>query len=366
MSNKVVELQQYYIEFRDFKYYFIQKWMTSSMTPSINRYEIYKVWAHWLIRNLCKMGDHYHLIPSPQTIINDNDILNHLKEKGCGDIVKIFQFYGQIVERISYLYQKYNQLKVDQINDVNQIMETNKLIKYETMNKYGKQYHIYRYGSIYVKYTDYSHGKLIIRYIGDMRCFRFYMFEMGFNYYMLEGCSFQWCVPPKALNTLKNILFVETELFASPINVSLTNYYSLFNVDQYFGALGNFFNMEHDDIMEGTFEVNPPFIEYIFVRSSNIIINLLKNRQQQNKDLLFIYIMPNWLDSGGYQMLVNSGYLLDEIILTEKNHFYHQSSKYMMISANFETHVLIIGTDLSRKRWTQEVKYQFINNFTHF
>ena len=192
------------------------------------------------------------------------------------------------------------------------------------------------------------------------------MFEMGFNYYMLEGHSFQWCVPPKAFTTIEKLLSARTELFASPMNASLQNYYSLFYVDKFFGAIDNFFNVQTPSISEGTYEVNPPFIEYIFVESSRMVIDMLNNSQKNKKDLLFIYIMPNWLDSGGYQLLIKSKYLLDEIILTENNHFYHQSSKHRMISANFETHVLIIGTDSSKERWTTEIKNKFIENFTHY
>lgn len=352
-------LEDYYVDCKNFKNFFIKN------CHGIKKYEAYKVWAQWMIRSLCKIKNNYHTIPTVQSVHDDVDIVNHLKEKGA-DCERIGDFCGKITDQLTYLYDKYNQLKIDHITNIDKITETNGSIIYETLYKNGRQCHIYRYGKIFVKFCNFTHERLIVTYKGDTRCIRFFMFEMGFNYYMLEGHSFQWCVPPKAFNVLKKHLSTETELFASPVNAMLPNYYSLFYIDKCFGAIDNFFNIEPRSIIEGTYEVNPPFIEYIFVESSKMVIDMLDHSQSENRDLLFVYIMPNWSDSGGYQLLSKSQYLIDEIILTEKTHFYHQSSKHMMISANFETHVLIIGTELSKHRWSRDVRDLFIENFTHY
>jgi hypothetical protein len=298
-------------------------------------------------------------------VTNDPDILDHLQEK-CDEMAMTEQFYEQITQKVTELYDKYNQLKIDHFNNYEKIVETSRCIECEIVNKNGKQTHVYRYGKVFVKYSTYTHDRLLSRYTGDQKCFRFYMFEMGYNYYMLDGHSFQWCIPPKAFTTLEKSLSLRTEFFASPINATLANYYSLFMVDKYFGAIDNFFNILPDVILEGTYEINPPFIEYIFIESSKMVVKMLQNSQKLGKDLMFLYVMPNWLDSMGYQMLTTSGFLLDEILLTEKSHFYHQSAKHKLISANFETHVLIVGTYLAKKRWNNDIKSKFIDHFTHY
>jgi hypothetical protein len=284
--------------------------------------------------------------------------MTHLRDKSVGEpAIRIF--YEQLLRTVGTLYHKYNQMKIYQVTHPTE-MELK--IQYEIITINGRQIHIYRYGNVYVKYTQYIHNRLMTRYNGDIRCLKFAMFEMGFNYYILEGHSFQWSVPPKAINTLENILSTQTELFASPINVVLPHYYSLFHIDRLFGSLGNFFSADVSGIHEGTYEVNPPFIERVFIESSKIITGLLA----VGGDLLFIYIMPKWCDSDGYKHLVGSGYLLDEIVLPEKNHFYHYSSKHQLVEANFETHVLIVGTPTAKHRWTTLVRQQFIDNFTHY
>lgn len=75
--------------------------------------------------------------------------------------------------------------------------------------------------------------------------------------------------------------------------------------------------------------------------------------------------MPNWNDSQGYQRLKQGSYLLDEIILTEKGHYYSQSTHHRLIIANFETHVLVVGTMLARSRWTPEIRHALIAALTH-
>src|SRR5437667_414096 len=83
-------------------------------------------------------------------------------------------------------------------------------------------------------------------------------------YYILDGQSLQWSLPPQILGIFNDFLSVKTELFASPSNHYLSNHYSLFYVDKQFGAIDNFFNLKSENMLEGTYEINPPFIEKIF------------------------------------------------------------------------------------------------------
>lgn len=349
-------IERYYTDFKIFKENFVRNCLVDK------KYESYKVWAQWLIRNLSQIQHNFHLIPPEKFVSNDTDIFQHLQEKGIKP-EQIQRFYANVKDNISKLYHTYHQVKFDFLHKPGDIRELNQQIDYELVYHKGKQVHLYRLGRVFVKYNSHIYDRLVKRYLGDPHCFKFYMFEMGFNYYMLEGQSFQWCIPPQSLQILEKTLAVNTELFASPSNALVPNYYSLFYVDRYFGASGNFFNIDPTSILMGTYEVNPPFIEQLFIESSKIICNMLQISQQTNQDLLFIYIMPDWLDSGGYQYMVNSGYLIEEIVLKHNEHYYFHSMKNRLISANFETHVLIVGTRKAKERWTEPVKTQFIKCF---
>jgi len=357
-SEFLNKLEQYYYDVREFKGFFIGKCSVDK------KYEAYKVWAHWLIRNLCEVSDNYHIIPS-QKIAEDNDVIVHLKEKGA-DHTKVHEFYNQVILKAHYLYQKYNQFKIDMISDNSKIKEVSQLIEYSTTEENGNLYHLYRFMETYIKHNDLKYNRLKSLYKGDQECFNFYMFEVGFNYYILDGHSLQWCIPPKVFDTLSSKLDVKTELFAAPTNVNLPLYCSLFHIDKQFGALDNFFNLDLQQILEGTFEVNPPFIERIFIKSSTMIVDFLEKSQHYNKDLMFVYIMPNWLDSKGYQMLAKSKFLIDELVFNENKHFYYQSSNDRMVLANFETHVMIVGTLQAKSRWTPKIKTELIKNFTYY
>ena len=91
---------------------------------------------------------------------------------------------------------------------------------------------------------------------------------------------------------------------------------------------------------------------------------MLTQRQSTDKDLMFVYIMPDWLDSLGYTILAPPlPYLIDELILQSKNHCYYQSDINKMILANFETHLLIIGTTHAHLRWNSELRQRLMDNF---
>jgi phosphorylated CTD-interacting factor 1 len=326
----------------------------------LKKYEIFKIWSQWLIRHLSQVSINYHPIPGPG-IEDDHEIFKNLHEKGLSeDSAKCF--IDQLIQRVKVLYQKYHQFKTEQLTQLERMVCADHSVTQQILTHGGQRWYIYHLGELYVKYDQQLHDRLLTRYCGDNRCMRFALFEMGFNYYLLDGHSFQWCVPPKVMSVLDRYLVINGELFASPINSHFSPYYSLFQIDCLFGASGQFFQIK--ELTEGTFEVNPPFIEQLFIDSSRIIIDCLEQAQETGRDLLFIYLMPNWSDSQGYQRLKDphNGYLIDEIILPEKGHFYYQYSKHKLIIANFETHLLVVGTSAARGRWTREIHDQIMDH----
>lgn len=108
----------------------------------------------------------------------------------------------------------------------------------------------------------------------------FFYFELSFNYDYIGGISYQWCVPPPVMDILKEKFQVQTELFASPLNHFYSKFYSLFEMDKIFGGLGNSLNIE--ELKEGGYECNPPFIEDIMEKNSKMIVKNLQRASENN------------------------------------------------------------------------------------
>ena len=69
---------------------------------------------------------------------------------------------------------------------------------------------------------------------------------------------------------LNEKLGINTEMFASPLNSTLEFFCSIFEIDKVFGGKGNFF--DYVNHIEGAYSVNPPFIEYVFQKSSQVLM----------------------------------------------------------------------------------------------
>ena len=127
------------------------------------KYEAYKVWAQWLIRNLCQNHDNYHLIPNTIHIKHDNDVRSHLCEKGV-DLITIDRFYSQTIHEVDQLYTKYNQFKYQQLTTPALMESTCQQIHHTHISKKGKEYHMYYLGTLFVKYNHQTYNRLLLKY----------------------------------------------------------------------------------------------------------------------------------------------------------------------------------------------------------
>ena len=95
---------------------------------------------------------------------------------------------------------------------------------------------------------------------------------------------------------------LKSECFASPLNCTIKySYHSgFYDVDRFFGSKGSFFWI--DELNEGSYESNPPFIEEIMYMMSLHIIDLLK----KSKKLSFFIVLPGWDDCEHFSILNNS------------------------------------------------------------
>jgi hypothetical protein len=182
-------------------------------------------------------------------------------------------------------------------------------------------------------------------------------------YHILSGPGLQWALPPSVMFTLKQEMGCNTEIFASPINCYYNRYYSLFPHDRYFGSLGNFFQASASEFRSGTYQVNPPFIEPLFVKATDKIIKLLDKAEETCNKLTFIYIMPIWDDFPSYNTLISSKYCHRIIPLESEQHYYYQYQTGQYIKARFGTNIIILSTQNDVCSFAAELK--IIHSFQH-
>jgi hypothetical protein len=163
-------------------------------------------------------------------------------------------------------------------------------------------------------------------------------------YRLLEGKGLQWSTPPPVTQTLQSQLNCQTELFASPLNNTYPYYYSLFPTERMFGSLGNFFRQQ-PTLLEGSYQVNPPFIDAVFTKTTYQLLAWLTRAQQHNRELTFVYIMPNWDNFLTRDLLLYSRFCVSRIELRPMQHYYYQTATDSYIQARFGTLVLILTTN---------------------
>jgi hypothetical protein len=172
-----------------------------------------------------------------------------------------------------------------------------------------------------------------------------YIWYTSMLYNLLDGKGLQWSTPNSVMMILRSQLKCKTELFASPLNHCLDNYYSLFPIDKLFNSRGNFFTAPEKDFKSGTFQVNPPFIDSLFTKTTIKILKLLKIADDNNAELTFIYIMPKWESFNTYNMLLESPYCIKNISLKANRHYYYEHITNTYIKARFGTCILLLSTN---------------------
>lgn len=91
----------------------------------------------------------------------------------------------------------------------------------------------------------------------------------------------------------------EIELFGAPFNTIAPKFGSLYtDIDQHFGAIGDYQSILEKVNITGNVLVNPPFVEEIM----NDVAKKIIKRKDRNK---FVVIFPAWEDNEGYMLLNN-------------------------------------------------------------
>ncbi len=122
-----------------------------------------------------------------------------------------------------------------------------------------------------------------------------------FRYQLLSSNNNQLAVIPIIYNKMISDFNLSVECFASAINSSLNYFCSIYyDVEQYFGSIGNFFNIEP---IRGVYSFNPPY-QYDVI--SNGIIKIINHMDKTKEKLAFIITIPIWDNEGKQIMLDNN------------------------------------------------------------
>jgi hypothetical protein len=122
-----------------------------------------------------------------------------------------------------------------------------------------------------------------------------------FRYQLLSSNNNQLAVIPSIYNKMIYDFNLSVECFASAINTSLDYFCSIYyDVEQYFGSIGNFFNIEP---ISGVYSFNPPY-QYDVI--SNGIIKIINHMDKTKDNLAFIITIPIWDNQGKQIMLDNN------------------------------------------------------------
>lgn len=304
--------------------------------------EAMKIWARWIIthRSVCPQGN----LVLPDDEVYDTQFILELQDKGV-PVKHSYYLHQWLLDSCRRINKNFNPIATYEYGGIHGDRPVIHLLKHKNVqltcsgieqsipiSVYNHMTRLYQHNTPVHTTSKYSHKNS-------------YIWLCSTLYNLLDGKGLQWAVPPDVMNLLQTNLCCYTELFASPLNTHNKNYYSLFELDRVFGSKGNFFQAPDTDFESGTYQVNPPFIDPLFTKTTERILELLAIAEQNNRDLTFIYIMPEWSHFTTYYMVSETKYCVRKISLHSGTHYYYQYGSGSYIRARFGTHIFFLSTD---------------------
>jgi len=265
--------------------------------------------------------------------------LRNLTDDTINIIIKIFP-------KISKTYIKYyNRIKDNKINNINYKIDSTKENNFINIKLKLIDNLPIKYNEIISINEDIFYNLAKNYYSYDSN----YLLEdiyIVFNRYLIfSSGNNQSSILPSFKNILKEKLFINIELFASPLNTNSFKFGSFFyDCDYKFGSIGNYFNIE---INKGYFELNPPFDSCIITEMFNKSIIELKKADNNKQPLLFCFIIPNsYFKYNQLNPLLNN-FLSLNILQKKKDFLYTRLSRdfsFINTSSIVDTCIIICNT----------------------
>ena len=167
----------------------------------------------------------------------------------------------------------------------------------------------------------------------------------------------QGSLPDRVFEVLTESFGVTHECFASPLNVTMRSFNSVFpDVDKYFGSQGSFFDFWPDT---GAFEANPPFDEgsvaAMFQHINAVLLKAeenLRGGEEEQLPLLFVTVTPFVPQDG--QCRPEDRFILRQLTLPAKTHVYTMGMRHRKADewqCPSDTVVWFVGNQAAAKQW---------------
>ena len=166
----------------------------------------------------------------------------------------------------------------------------------------------------------------------------------------------QGSLPERVFDVLSDSFGVTHECFASPLNVTMRSFNSVFpDVDKFFGSQGSFFDFWPDT---GAFEANPPFDEgSVAAMFQHINAVLLKAEEDKGRDeeqlpLLYVTVTPFVPQDG--QCRPEDRFMLHQLRLPARTHVYTMGMRHRKADewqCPSETCVCFVGNRAAARQW---------------
>ena len=195
------------------------------------------------------------------------------------------------------------------------------------------------------------------------------------RYDALGGDGYQAAISIDTFRILtSHPLRVSCEMFASPLNCTISTFCSAFgDTDRPFGSEGSFFSCI-ESVQSGSYEVNPPFIDTII----DAVVDRLLARTERDggagKALSFVLIIPRWRHLKQWRRLTESpsnvvGEEGSEMVIKSTEHGYNDGARYKngnavpMSSSGFrlssyDTAVFFLQNSAGREEYKVDDKFR--------
>jgi len=329
----------------------IQKFFDRFYNILNNQHEIQRHKSDEIITRFCWSNITYidpvlpfHELDDYNTIQLQKDLHNYKYDDSviiALKIFKFFNFYHKYFDKIYHSIDTHSMLIKIKIKDHGSYLQ---------YKKYKVNYNKYIMDSLNTFYNGKYNGHVHTLY-----------FVVLYRYNLLDGDGQQLSILPQFKLQLKKTFGINIELFGSCINRTYDSYCSLFyDIEQYFGSLGNFYNMK---IEQGFYVANPPFDEEIMKTMATRFITFLDDATQNKNPLGFLITIPVWdyavskkqsricktsiaydVKYECYEILKNSKYMSKCYELC-KNDFKYYNIKNNAIIGAVNTFVIILKND---------------------
>lgn len=192
--------------------------------------------------------------------------------------------------------------------------------------------------------------------IEDIENFHSSVYTLLSRYFTLAGHGFQAACSEHVFGVFRDVLGVQHECFASPLNCYLPSYCSAFpDIDSEFLSGGSFWNFPFSS---GSFQANPPFVPSVMLAMVDRIESFLESTSSTDEEmpLSFVIVVPCWIEDVSYNKLIKSSYMRHHIVISKQDHGFCDGAQHQRRdryrASPYDTSVFILQNKTGAIKWS--------------